>query len=151
MLPSATLDSTIFPVTVRDRLARPGMKRRSLAVVLFMLAVVAFVWPVHARAVSGVSWDSRHITFTGAHQASCPWRIQLGAMPNAGQIKPPANSDTGRYFFSSYFTANCNAARYNRTSEVLLLVIVGTLVGLAGVRAGRREDLDRPALMPALV
>jgi len=127
------------------------MKRRIFAVVLFLLAFVAFVWPVHARAVSGVSWDSRHITFTGAHQAACPWRIQLGAMPNAGQLSPPANSETGRYFFNSYFTSNCNAARYNRTSEVLLLVIVGTLVGLAGVRAGRREDLGRRSLEPALV
>ena len=127
------------------------MKRRGLAVVLFVLAVAAFVWPVHARAVSGVSWDIRHITFSGAHQATCPWRIQIGAMPNVGQISPPANSDTGGYLFSSYFTANCNAARYNRSSEVLLLVILGALVGFSGLRAERREELDRRTPELALV
>lgn len=130
-------------MTVRDRLARPGVKHRGLALVLFVLAAAAFVWPIHARAVSGGSWDSRQITFSGAHQATCPWRVQLGAMPSFGQISPPANSDMGGYLFSSYFTANCNAARYNRSSQVLLLVIVGALVGLAGIRAERREDLGR--------
>lgn len=101
--------------------------------------------------MSGASWDNRHITFTGAHQATCPWRIQLGAMPNAGQISPPANADTSGYLFSSYFTANCSAARYNRASEVLLLLILGTLTGLSGVRAGRLERFSRQSLEPAIV
>lgn len=65
--------------------------------------------------------------------------------------EPTGEQRHGEYMLNSYFSANCNAARYNRTSEVLLLVIVGTLVAFSGARAGRREELRHLAPEPALI
>lgn len=132
---------------LRDRLSYPGAKRRIWAGLLFALALVAFVWPVHARAASGSAWTGATVTLTSVHQATCPWRVQLGAMPNGSQIPPPSNADGGQYLFDSFFTGNCNAARYNRSSQVLLFVILGGLLGLSAARARRQHrqgELIRP-------
>lgn len=124
------------------QIRRPDI-RLTLAKAAFLLAAVVLAWPIHIQAVTGASLRGaeNQFTFSNFTTQSCPWQIHLGYVPNTTPAPPPANSDALGYLESNYNDGLCAAKRYDRTSQALLWMIIGTVLTVSGVR--RRAARER--------
>ena len=123
--------------------------RRCLATLAFLVAVAAFLWPIHYRAATGVSVDGgkNQFTLTGFTDRSCPWRVQLGHGPGTAPSPPPADADVSLYLLDSYNDGQCAAGRYDRSSAVLLFVLIGFGFTVSEIRT--RASRPARARIPA--
>jgi len=125
--------------------------RLALGTLAFVLAALTAVWPIHARQATGASYNGTtgRIALSDFVSRSCPYELQLGHVRDAAP-KPPGSEGTG-YLINSYNDAACTAKRYDRTSEALLWMIIGTWLTVSRLRRRVRiAGLDRSLVAPAV-
>jgi hypothetical protein len=118
--------------------------RLTLGALAFALAALTLVWPIHIRAATGSSFNSKtgRVALSGFASQSCSWELQLGHVRN---VTPPAPTYAGD-LIGDYNDSLCTARRYDRTSEALLWVIIGTALTASGLRRRLRAHGLSPTL-----
>lgn len=141
------VDATRLDNLRMESSSRHDVLRPFVAAVAFALAAAALLWPIHFRAADGASvfGATDQFTLSSSSMRTCPGLIQLGH-GSSFRALPPANSDATFYLVDSYNAGVCAAKRSERTSDGLVLVVIGFGFTISTIR--RRADSAQIARMP---